>query len=233
MSHNHEITPEDLFSSGIERIQGFCGQGFGRSQIATELMRRSYPLIAELIIDPCGLNPPDSGRTTMVPQIIELVQERCKVDITGRKPRLAEASMFDKNTLAIAFVDKSADIHDFVLNGSAGVLIGLLSDFGANDNDIEKHADLVATQIAQYSWLIGFALRNLDKIVNKPRDNKGSAVPMEITEFLPRNMSYEEASLHFALGLDQNMVADMRDDYLTKGGNNSIKYIRPFYRRNW
>lgn len=208
MSTIHEITPILLTKHGVKKIQLICGEGFGRSQVGTESARENYPNIAQFIVNPCGLRPAQSGRTTMVPEVTILVSQRYATDITQREPILAEPSYFDLGTLVIAYISMGDKIHDFILQNSLGILVGYLSDPGT---DVKNRLDPTADRIAFYTWLLRYALNRLDEIVNI-RDSGGYLIPQEITKFIPEELSFDEAYTPFRRHIGSSMRNDLRNE---------------------
>lgn len=86
------------------------------------------------------------------------------------------------------------------------MLVGLISDFGDNKQQVENMKARATAQLAYYSWLLPFALQRIDEIVD-------TREPISLTRFLPSTMSHEEATLWFMGGATGVVSRDLVETY--------------------
>ncbi len=186
------------------KIVVFCGEGVGRSQIASEMIKKKFPNIP---IDRGGLNHPKSGRTTMHPQVVSLIKDRTGADISDRNVQKLSKEMVDENTLAIGFINFENEVPNFLTKTAFDVLLSYIGDPG---DDVDNMLSRLSSKIAYYVWLTEFVINNKFEELGNNRDEDGNVIPRNLNSFLPKELPFEKAVLPF----ESNIGRESRAFYL-------------------
>ena len=138
--------------------------------------------------DAAGVDHPQSGRTDIHPQVVDVAMRRFQIDIVDWPVQRLEPNMVDESTIVVALLQEVSRIPDFVFEQSLDVFHAPIPDPADNLDNMLEHT---ATQIAHIYWLLAYLLDQQPEQVGNSRNEQGRVIPRDLTRFEPINIDPE------------------------------------------
>jgi protein-tyrosine-phosphatase len=179
-----------------KRLIVYCDEGVGRSQVGRVMLKDRLP---DMSILAAGLGNPKSGRITMHPSVIKLVNERYGIDVSKEKITLLKPEMVTNDTIAIGLTNTPPP--DFLKKKALDIFLAPVDDPAG---DIDSILDFTATRIYYVAWLTALILTRSPEVIGIRRDEHNFVQPRYLSSFEPPNIEEEYSWREFGYELFLN-----------------------------
>ncbi len=155
-------------------------QGAGRNGAEQAFARDRFP---NLHVIRAGARPPDSGRTTLHPTVVESIEKRLNITITDKEIHILEPEDITPTTIVLVLTDLD-DVPPFVFERAYDVLLMPVADPFPN---LEKSLERVMTQMYFYAYMLWFVVEHHFEKLGTNKDDRDCVIPRNIQEFQPDN----------------------------------------------